>query len=203
MFANMRAMPEVLQQLPRGRHRLTREEVLASQRSRILVAVATCVAEKGFARVTVADVIGRAGVSRETFYEQFTDKEDCFLAALDAAAAGLLAILTAALERPATDRIERLDHLLDAYLGTVAAEPVLAKAYLIDAFGAGPAATRRRIELQEQFVELMVEIFGPQDRFMCEAIVAAVSSMVTMRVGLGRARELAELRQPLIELVAR
>jgi AcrR family transcriptional regulator len=199
----MPAMPDALQQLPRGRHRLTREEVLASQRGRILAAVAAAVAEKGFARVTVADVIGRAGVSRETFYEQFTDKEDCYLAALDAAAGGLLAILEVALEAPADDPIERLDHLLEAYLGAVAAEPGLAKAYLIDAFGAGPAATRRRIELQQQFVELMVEIFGPEQRFMCEAIVAAVSSMVTMRVGLGRTGELGELRKPLIELVNR
>jgi AcrR family transcriptional regulator len=203
MFANIRAMSADLQQLPRGRHGLSREEVLASQRSRILGAVAAAVAEKGFARVTVADVIGRAGVSRETFYEQFSDKEDCYLAALDAAAAALLEILSAALEAPARDPIEQLDHVLQAYLGAVAAEPAVAKAYLIDAFGAGPAATRRRIELQQQFVELMVDVLGPEERFMCETIVAAVSSMVTMRVGSGRSGELQELREPLIELVRR
>ena len=203
MFANMPAMSVALQRLPRGRHRLTREQVLASQRRRILGAVTEAVAQKGFARVTVADVIRQAGVSRETFYEQFTDKEDCFLAALDAAAATLLAVLRGALERPAADPTERLEHLLDSYLTAVAAKPVLAKAYLIDAFGAGPAATRRRIELQQQFVELMVEVLGPEQRFMSEAIVAAVSSMVTMRVGSGRSGDLEGLRAPLIELVRR
>ena len=35
---------------------------------------------------SVADVLRAAGVSRETFYEQFTSKEDCFMAAYDAAA---------------------------------------------------------------------------------------------------------------------
>ncbi|HEX8856534.1 MAG TPA: helix-turn-helix domain-containing protein, partial [Thermoleophilaceae bacterium] len=70
--------------LPRGPHRLAREVVLASQRGRMLDAMAQSVAEKGYAATTVADVVGRAGVSRKTFYEHFRDKEDCFLEAWDA-----------------------------------------------------------------------------------------------------------------------
>src|SRR6185503_3919211 len=54
------------------------------QRARMLEAVTRAVAAKGFARVTVSDVVGLAGVSRRTFYEEFTDKEDCFLAAFAA-----------------------------------------------------------------------------------------------------------------------
>jgi AcrR family transcriptional regulator len=45
------------------------------------------VAERGYAKTTLAHVLRRARVSRETFYEQFANKEDCFLAAYDAAAA--------------------------------------------------------------------------------------------------------------------
>src|ERR687887_842834 len=67
--------------LPRGPHGLPRDVVVKSQRSRMLGALVEVVAEKGYAATTVADIIGRAGVSRTTFYQQFKDKEDCFLVA--------------------------------------------------------------------------------------------------------------------------
>ena len=73
-----------MRRLPRGPHQLAREEVLASQRARMLEAMAHAVADKGYAATTVADVVGGAGVSRKTFYEHFQDKEDCFLEAFDA-----------------------------------------------------------------------------------------------------------------------
>jgi len=187
-------------QLPRGRHGLTRDEVLASQRRRMLAAIAEAVSHKGFAGVSVADVIARAGVSRETFYEQFANKEDCFLQALDAGADRVLKVLGAALAEPADTRAERLGNVLDAYLHALAAEPAFAKAFLIDAYGAGPRATARRIELQQRFVDVVAGILGTRS-FACEAVVAAVSSLATARVGTGRAGELPELREPLVELV--
>jgi AcrR family transcriptional regulator len=208
MFAIIRRVTDRAQQLPRGRHGLTREQVLASQRGRILAAVAASVAEHGFARATVADVLARAGVSRETFYEQFSDKEEAFLAALDAGAEGLVSILRAALDLPAADPLERLDRALKAYLTTLASEPSFAKAFLIDAYGAGQRATARRIELQRHFVDVMAEVLAvdadnESDRFACEALVAAVSSLVTARIGSGRAEELPALRGRLVELARR
>ncbi len=197
-----------VQQLPRGRHGLSREQVRASQRGRMLAAVAASVAEHGFANMTVADVIKRAGVSRETFYEQFADKQDAFLAALDAGADGMIAFIRAALDAPAADPIDRLDRTLTAYLSTLAAAPAYAKAFLIDAYGAGDAAIARRIDLQQRFVDLMAEALeiGPDaeaDRFACEALVAAVSSLVTARIGSGHGDQLPALRPPLIELARR
>jgi AcrR family transcriptional regulator len=193
-------------QLPRGRHRLTREQVLASQRGRLLKAIAEAVAEKGFAWVTVADVTTRAGVSRETFYEQFADKEDCFLAALDAGAEGLLQILRQAAGAPAPDAGERLERILDAYFQALAAQPALAKVFLIDAYGAGPRATKKRIELQQRFVDLLADTLGlrrRKERFACEAMVAAISSIATSRVGTGEADRLPDLRGPLADLAQR
>src|ERR1700676_4290834 len=128
-------MPPVANRLPRGRHGLPREQVLASQRGRCLAAIAEAVAEHGFARATVADVIRRAGVSRETFYEQFADKEDCFLAALDAGANLLLAILAAGVPEPAgepPDPLQQLDRMLQAYLVALAESVAFARAFLID-----------------------------------------------------------------------
>jgi AcrR family transcriptional regulator len=174
----------------------------------MLRAIAEAVAERGFARVTVADVISRAGVSRETFYEHFADKEDCFIAALDEGARALHEILAAVVTSGDGDPVERLDRMLKAYLNTLAAERAFAKAFLIDAYGAGARATTRRIELQRQFVDLVAEIFDTTDadapgRFACEALVASVSSMVTVRVGSGRLDELPTLREPIIALVRR
>jgi AcrR family transcriptional regulator len=78
-------------QLPRGKHRLTREQVTMSQRLRMLDALANATAEKGYARTTVADVLARSGVSRATFYEHFRSKEEAFLAAYEAGVDVLLA----------------------------------------------------------------------------------------------------------------
>ena len=50
--------------------------------------------EHGFASLTLADIVGRAGVARSTFYEHFTDKQDCFLAAFDYAADPTLSPIT-------------------------------------------------------------------------------------------------------------
>jgi AcrR family transcriptional regulator len=170
-------------------------------------AVATAVAEKGFASVTVADIISRAGVSRETFYEQFSDKEDCFIAALEEGARSLLEILGSAVQHAEGGPVDRLDEMLKAYLTTLAGEPEFAKAFLIDAYGAGPDATERRLDVQRSFVDLVREIFTENghapDRFACEVLVAAISSLVTARVGRGRIEELPRLREPLVALVRR
>ena len=172
----------------------------------MLRAVAEAVAEKGYARVTVADVISRAGVSREAFYEHFSDKEECFIAALDEGARVLHEILAAVVAGGAGDPVERLDRVLKAYLNTLAGEPAFAKAILIDAYGAGSRAIVQRIELQRRFIDLVVELFDSSDpdspgRFACEALVASVSSMVTVRVGSGRLEELPALREPIMALV--
>jgi AcrR family transcriptional regulator len=152
----------------------------------------------------VADVISRAGVSRETFYEHFSDKEDCFMAALDEGARTLLEILGAVLAQPEGTALEQFDRMLKAYLTTLAGEPAFAKAFLIDAYGAGPRPTERRLELQQQFVDLVAEIFGgAADRFACEALVSAISALVTARVGRGRIEELPVLRARLVTLVGR
>src|SRR6266498_996015 len=71
MNANRQHLRASQDRLPSGRHGLTRETIVASQRGRLLDAMAAAVAEKGYAETTVSDVVDRAGVSRRTFYEQF------------------------------------------------------------------------------------------------------------------------------------
>src|SRR5687768_18574853 len=84
------ASPDIPRRLPRGTHGLDRDVVEASQRTRLLEAVGRAVAERGYAAATIDDVVRRAGVSKKTFYEHFADKQDCFLAAYEAASEELL-----------------------------------------------------------------------------------------------------------------
>jgi AcrR family transcriptional regulator len=78
-----------LWKLPRGRHGLPRELVEQSQRERLLAAVVRVTAAKGYQASSVADILNKAGVGRETFYQHFKNKESCFMAANDALIANL------------------------------------------------------------------------------------------------------------------
>ena len=183
---------------------------MASQRGRMLAAMAEAVAEKGYARTAVADVIERAGVSRETFYEHFADKEGCFLAAYDTGVEALLEVMAEAVAGSRAGPEKRLDRVLSAYFAAIAAEPAFARTFLIEVYAVGPRALERRVELQQRFVAMVAEIFGLEsashgssERFACEALVAAISSLVTSRVGAGRLDELDELRAPLVGLAHR
>lgn len=73
----------IYKRLPHGPHRLGRSEVVLHQRARIHGAMVESVAENGYQDTSVKRVIGLAGVSRRSFYEQFTNKQDCFFATFD------------------------------------------------------------------------------------------------------------------------
>jgi AcrR family transcriptional regulator len=170
----------------------------------MLRAMANAVAENGFAKTSVADVLARAGVSRETFYEQFSSKEACFLETFDRAGEVLLRRIAGAQGGETPE--DRFDALLQAYLDTLAGEPAYARVYLVDSHVAGPDAMRRRAAIQGRFVDALAELFGlreAHERFACELLVAAVGSMVTTRVALGEHATLPELRAPIVDIVRR
>ena len=149
-----------VEQLPRGRHRLDRKEVVSSQRRRLLVAMSEAVAERGYAKTSVAEVLKRARVSRETFYEHFQNKEHCFNAAYDGAASRLAAEIGAGLTASSEGRdvAKRLNDLLRRYLTTLEGEPALARTFLVEVYAAGPAALERRVEVQSRFVDLVSSV---------------------------------------------
>jgi AcrR family transcriptional regulator len=202
---NDREMAAAPERLPRGRHGLSRDEVAAVQRKRMLDALAKVITAKGYAAATVSDVIELAGVSRETFYEQFNSKQNCFEQAFDEAASAMVGVLGAELEPEGTP-MELFNRLLGTYLKLLSANPELARLFLIEVYAAGPEANRRRAQVQEQLVGAVVELFAARherDRFACEALVAATSSMVTGRLLAGRADELVQLRGPIASLAER
>lgn len=54
-----------------------------SQRQRIIDATIESCAEKTYAATTITDIVGRARISRTTFYKHFEDKRACFDATID------------------------------------------------------------------------------------------------------------------------
>lgn len=140
--------------LPSGRHRLTRDAVTASQRGRLLFAVAQTVAERGYGGTTVAHVVERAGVSRSTFYEQFPDKEAAFLVAYDTGVEILLGrIRDAADELGDADWRAHVRSDLTSYMEVLAADPAFAWAMHVEVLAAGPAALERRAAIFAMFTE--------------------------------------------------
>lgn len=199
------------EQLPKGRHGLTREEVESSQRLRILLGMAEAMREQGFVDTSVADVIARAGVSRESFYRLFSSKAECFAAAFDQAAGILLQRLAAAgggADRtgPRPDRMALAERAITTYLDALAAEPAWARLFVVEVHAAGPEALRRRFALQDRFVDALARLLGldaPADRFTAQVVVAAMSAMVTRPLLDGDLDALRALGPPMVEHLRR
>lgn len=141
-------------QLPPGRHGLARSYVTANQRERMLDAVADVVSFKGYAAMSVEDIVSAAGVSRRTFYDLFKSKDDAFLAAFDSIGNELLASVRYAYEQSATFA-EGVIACLRAFLEFVAAEPRYAELCLVEALAAGPEAIERRNAVMRALAELL------------------------------------------------
>jgi AcrR family transcriptional regulator len=207
-----------VQRLPRGRHGLTRDEVETSQRLRMLVAMADAMMEKGYVGTSVADVIKRAGVSRETFYQQFSSKADCFSATFDAAADAVLGAIAADLRVDLDDldgsegaddaatRYSRFEQAFTSYLEALANHPAYARLFLVEVYAAGPEAIARRSAVQGRVVDLLARLLGvttDHGRFACEVLVAAVGAMVTEPLVSQDVDSLRALHAPVVDLVRR
>src|SRR5665213_327207 len=118
------------------------------QRTRLLDATFAVVAEEGYRRMTVRRVSGRAGVSNKTFYDLFTDREDCFLAAFDQAVEELAAVVLPAYEGE-KEWVARVRAGLGVVLGFLDDEPALCSVVFVEALGAGPRVLERRAGVLE------------------------------------------------------
>ena len=190
------------ERLAAGRHHLSRAEVAANQKQRLFKALATVMSANGFANTTVDDVIREAKVSRATFYEHFDSKQDLFMSGYGRAQRLIIAAIR---EVPVTGTpMERFGVMLDRYLGFIALDPIRARLYLLEVYAAGPEAMRRRVELQQEFVAGVAQIFDARDDadlFSCQALVAAVSTLVTN--ALTRGDDVTALRGPILAHTAR
>lgn len=183
---------------PAGVRSLPADLVRTIQRERLLAAMLVGVNELGYRSLTVQDVLGRAGVSRPTFYEQFKDKEDCFLATFDAAAARLQKRLDSALaEAPAPWR-DRLRAGLRALLRFIADDPNPVRTIVVEARASSSAGLRRRDEMMDHFAacidaEARKALSEPPSAIAAVGVVGGIESVLYSRLQRGATDELEAL----------
>ncbi len=190
--------------LPPGRHPLPKEFIARHQRARIISALTEETVEKGYRAVTVADVVRRAGIARNTFYENFSSKEDCFLAASEFAVKEALGrVVEAAAELDSWPARVRAG--LAAFLRYVASEPALARTCIVEALSAGPAAVERYERSIQAFVPLFrlgrkVSPHGEElPQTLEETIIGGIFWIVYQRIIMGQTEQIEELLGELTE----
>ena len=124
------------------------------QRSRILAATLAAVEDVGYQRMTVAQVISRARVSRKTFYDVFADREDCFLAALEQAVAQACRLVKLAYESEGAWR-DGVRAGLAELLFFFDEQPGVARTVLVEALGAGPRVLERRARVLDELAKVV------------------------------------------------
>lgn len=186
-------------QFPSGIRSLPSDLVSAIQRERLLAGMLRATAQLGYRELSVQDVLVRAGVSRPTFYEHFENKEDCFLAAFDAAAARLRQRLEAAGEEGETWR-ERLRPALEQLLRFVNEEPDAAMTLVVDARAACPPALLRRDELLDHFascLDTQVRAEAPAGEapsaIAAAGIVGGIEALLYSRLNRGETSDIESL----------
>jgi AcrR family transcriptional regulator/DNA-binding MarR family transcriptional regulator len=124
------------------------------QRTRLLEAAFAVIAEQGYRRMAVRKVSERAGVSSKTFYDLFTDREDCFLAAFDHAVDELATVARPAYEAE-SDWAASIRAGLAALLYFLDGEPALRRLVFVEALGAGPRVLERRAQVLEALEQIV------------------------------------------------
>jgi AcrR family transcriptional regulator len=197
--------------LPRGRSRLPRAEVQRAQRRRILRSMIEAVAEKGYVAVTVTEVVGRARVSRSSFYAQFADKEECFVAASGEGRRRLFAhVRRAARRAEGTDVDElRLRAALRAYLEFLDGDTALATVFYVEWLGVRGGA-QKLASARDDFAAMTAAWHArarrhhpewpevPADVYL--ALTGATEELVREQVQGGRTKRLLDLENVLVGL---
>ncbi len=193
----------MLAPLPSGRHGLPREYVVRSQRLRLLRAAVAIAGTDGYAAMTVTTVIGRAGVSRKTFYEQFADREHCFLAAYELVAERALDGIRRAFAREDAWP-DRLRAALQWALDALAEHPHEARVAFAEVLGAGPRALAQRDRALDELQRLLVPGLdaAPPDvavpASMPQATAGALFELIGRRVRAGEGDRLPALLPDLL-----
>lgn len=171
-------------------------------RRRLLNAMSQVVADKGYAVATIADLAAEARVSRRTFYEHFSGKQECLIALYETASEQALSVLKAAID-PRRDWHTQVEQAMGAYLSVLAGNPALLSTVFIAILGLGPEglAARRRANLR--LAEFILQVVNapaarparkqPLAPVYANAIVGAVHELILQAIEDDRAERLPEL----------
>jgi AcrR family transcriptional regulator len=189
--------------LPRGRHSLSRQEVAANQRARIMDAMIELVGDQGYGATTITQLIALAGVSRKAFYEQFASKEDCFLATYDTIVGeGFEQVAGAA--REAGGLQQELGLGLDALFQRANEKPSVQRLVLLEVAAVGPAGIERREQLISAYEGMLRENLGATPRPgvipnpLLRAVVGGFLKVLYSRVQRGAQKQLPGLIPELV-----
>lgn len=180
--------------------------------ARILEGFTAAVAEKGYALTTIADIVGRARISKRTFYEHFHDKEACLLASYVAATTAMQAAMAVAFEANAGKKWPvQVEAVIDAYVTALESTPSLTHTCLVEMAAAGPRALSLRREVHETFARQLREFVErarkehpevqPISAPLATAIVGGIDELLLAQVEQGPQHRLASLRETATELL--
>jgi len=131
-----------------------------TQRERLLTAMARVVEREGYTGASIANVTAQAGVGRVTFYNEFADKQTCFIASYDNLALRLSAQLSDVMR--VRERDSALRSALSGLLQTLEAEPQAGWGMLFEPIGGGP-------ELRRHSRRKLIQAAAALERFLASA----------------------------------
>ncbi len=188
-----------------GRSELTRGQVDTVQRTRMIAAALEVIDDVGYAQMTVAHVITRARISRKTFYDLFTDREHCFLAAYEHTLTHARQVALAAYATQPTWRAG-IRSALDALLNLMDESPAAAKIVIVESLSGGE-------EIYERRTALINELAGAIDQgryqrgalnpppVTAEGIVGGILAVLHRRLLENTEEPLGSLLGPLMSMI--
>jgi len=186
----------------------TRSRVSEIQRQRLLAGMAEVAVERGVGSVTVAHIVARSGVSRRTFYELFSDREDCLLAALDQAIGCAASAVLPVYDSAGPRWRERMRGALGALLQFFDEEPSMARLCVVESLGAGPGALERRTRVVRVLIGAVDEGRGearPGGKAVppltAEGVVGAVLAVIHARLLERNRKPLSPLTPALMSMI--
>jgi AcrR family transcriptional regulator len=195
------------QPLPRGRHGIPKQEVVAHQRERILHAATLELRERGYSSLSVAQITARARVSRVTFYKMFDDKLDCVLAAHGAAVADLEQKVRKSYGAH-DDWAEGMDAAVEELLRFAAESPDQMHLILfVNSTASEPKIAKFGLAVRERLIGAIRESRGEADSMPDElseqAAIGAVTAILGTMLETDEPDRLPEVEEYLIRLVLR
>jgi AcrR family transcriptional regulator len=204
-MADSRSLSERLAKLPPGRHLVPRDFVAQNQRERMLLATAELVAERGYQKTTIELIAKTARVALSTFYEQFSSKEECFLAAFDETMDAAAEVFAELLDEE-QDWADQVAAGLEIALEMVAKEPARAKLCIVEAQAAGGEALKRYQGMLERLAPKLREgrVHNPRASRLPDglevAIVGGLVWLVHQRLLTDRVHEIKGLLPEMLQV---
>lgn len=125
----------------------------AGAEARLVDAVTQVVDSDGYVHLTVERILAGAGVSRATFYQYFSNVDDCFWSAYRQHAERLVSEVTAAARYSRNRGLA----VLDAVVDVAASRPDVARLLMREGLAAGPAGLSERDGLMARIEKAMTE----------------------------------------------